>query len=138
MNKFIFILLFLSCQTSNDLMHKNSEKIISLERTACFGSCPIYKIEIFTNGKGIYSGEKFVENLVVINFKISTKNIQEIINYAEEIGFFKMKDQYYEPISDLPTTITKIKEKKIINYSGGPAKLRLLEKLIDRICQDII
>ncbi len=138
MNKFIFILLFLSCQTSNDLMHKNSEKIISLERTACFGSCPIYKIEIFTNGKGIYSGEKFVENLGVINFKISTKNIQEIINYAEEIGFFKMKDQYYEPISDLPTTITKIKEKKIINYSGGPAKLRLLEKLIDRICQDII
>ena len=138
MHKFILITLFFSCQVSNDLINKNPEKIISLERTACFGSCPIYKIEIFTNGNGTYTGKQFVENLGVINFKISTKKIQEIINYAEDIDFFKMEDRYYEPISDLPTTITIIKEKKIINYSGGPKQLRLLEKLIDRFYQDII
>jgi hypothetical protein len=44
-----------------------------------------------------------------------------------------MKDEYSEPISDLPTTFIQIKNKKIKDYVGAPKTLKNLEKLIDQI-----
>src|SRR6187200_1158641 len=36
---------------------------IGLERTACFGKCPIYSVVIKSDGSVQYTGEKFVERL---------------------------------------------------------------------------
>jgi|GEM_PF-3609845 len=70
---FLFLLILSSCKlTSNTYYSKslnsNSEelftdktKIISLEKTACFGTCPIFTINIFNNGEVIYYGKKFVK-----------------------------------------------------------------------------
>ena len=46
-----------------------------------------------------------------------------------------MKEKYYEPISDLPTTYIRIYNKNIQDYSGSPKKLKQLENLIDNICK---
>lgn len=36
-------------------------KTIQLERTMCFGECPVYKVEILSDGTVNYNGEMFVE-----------------------------------------------------------------------------
>ena len=46
-----------------------------------------------------------------------------------------MKDEYSEPISDLPTTIIQIKDKRIRNHIGAPKTLKNLENLIDQLYQ---
>lgn len=120
--------------TENYRNTKNTQQIIELQRTACFGTCPIYRIQIFSDGTGIYNGKKFVENIGEIRFQISKEEIKNILEFAKRIKFSEMKDEYYEAISDLPTTYVTIKEKSIKDYVGSPKELRKLEELIDQIC----
>ena len=133
---FTCLFLYCSCTTINKT-DRDKKSIIELERTACFGKCPIYKIEILSNGKAIYTGKKFVDNIGVFEFKINTSAIKEILEYAEEIKFFSMKDEYTRPVSDLPTTFIRIKTKSVKNHIGGPNSLRELERMIDNISQKI-
>src|SRR5919202_5807692 len=49
-----------SAQTSSD---KDKDQIteVTLERTACFGTCPAYKVTIRSDGTIIYEGREFVQ-----------------------------------------------------------------------------
>ena len=49
-----------------------------------------------------------------------------------------MKDEYSEPISDLPTTFIQIKDKKIRDYTGAPKTLKKLESLIDQLYEKAV
>ena len=149
MKKILFIVLLFSlfsCSTHKDSFdhsfklssEKDKELIISLQRTACFGTCPIYKIEIFSDGSGIYTGTRFVENIGTTKFSLSETQLNLILTQAETIGFTNMKKEYSEPISDLPTTFIQIKDKKIRDYTGAPKTLKNLENLIDQLYQKAI
>ena len=57
----VFILFFSSCFNLTKQKELQSPKIIiSLEKTACFGRCPVFKIIIYNNGEAFYNGQKFV------------------------------------------------------------------------------
>lgn len=132
---FIFSLL-LSCSSKKSVINKKKKDIIiSLERTPCYGSCPIYKMSIYSDGTAVYYGERFVNNIGSYSFRVSKETIDYILNRAIEINFFQLENQYTENISDLPKTITYIKngkeKKKVINYYGAPKKLREFESLVD-------
>ena len=127
--------ILLSCGLTKKANTSEIELIISLQRTACFGTCPIYKIEILSDGSGIYTGTRFVENIGITEFSLSKTQLSLILTQAEAIGFTNMKGEYSEPISDLPTTFIQIKDKKIRDYTGAPKTLKNLENLIDQLYQ---
>ena len=142
---FLFFLIVSSCKLTSTTyysksLNSNSEelstdktKIISLEKTACFGTCPIFTINIFNNGKVIYYGKKFVKKLGNLYLELNQKEINKILNKAKEINFNNLKSEYTENISDLPTTYVSINNKTIKNYYGAPKELKDLEKLIESI-----
>ncbi len=130
--------ILLSCGLTKKANTSEIELIISLQRTACFGTCPIYKIEIFSDGSGIYTGTRFVENIGITKFSLSETQLNLILTKAEAIGFTSMKEEYSEPISDLPTTFIQIKDKRIRDYTGAPKTLKNLENLIDQLYQKAI
>ena len=130
--------ILLSCGLTKKANPSEIELIISLQRTACFGTCPIYKIEIFSDGSSIYTGTRFVENIGVTKFSLSETQLNLILTQADTIGFRNMKEEYSEPISDLPTTFIQIKDKKIRDYTGAPKTLKNLENLIDQLYQKAI
>ena len=140
MNKLLLIVfsVLLSCSFTKNTPKAEVELIITLQRTACFGTCPIYKIEIYSDGSGTYTGTRFVENIGITKFNLSETNLNLILSQAEAIGFSNMKDKYSEPISDLPTTFIQIKNKKIKDYVGAPKTLKNLEKLIDQLYQKAV
>ncbi len=35
--------------------------VITLERTQCFGSCPVYKLTVYGDGRVVYEGGGFVK-----------------------------------------------------------------------------
>ena len=130
---FIF-LINISCNTvSENTKEKLNQLAISLEKTACFGTCPVFKIKIYNNGDAIFEGKKFVKKTGLIKFKVKQNEIQKILAKAKNIKFTKMLNEYTEKITDLPTTYIQIKEKKIKDYYGAPKKLKDLEKLIEEI-----
>ncbi len=136
----LFLLFTFACSSSKNISEKKEkqvkkELIISLERTPCYGTCPIYKMEIFSDGSSFYHGERFVDKTGYFQFTVSNETIDYILKRAEEIGFFEMEDKYTGNITDLPKTITFIKsekgEKKIVNYYNAPKILKEFEGLVD-------
>jgi len=134
----ILFSVFLSCGLIKKTDPSEIELIICLQRTACFGTCPIYKIEIYTDGSGTYTGTRFVKNIGSSKFQLAKSDVNKILEFANKIGFSRLKDEYSEPITDLPTTYITIKDKKIKDYTGAPKELRNLEKLIDQLYQKAI
>ena len=136
----LFLLFTFACSSSKNSSEKKEkqvkkELIISLERTPCYGTCPIYKMEVFSDGSAFFHGERFVDKIGDFQFTVSKKTIDYILKQAEEIDFFEMKDKYTGNITDLPKTITFIKsekgEKKIVNYYNAPKILKEFESLVD-------
>ena len=109
-------------------------EIISLSRGACFGECSTYFISIFSDNSAVYHGKRFVEKNGTIKFELTDEEINQILDKANKINFCTLKDEYSEPITDLPTTYIQVFDKKIRDYCGAPAELKELEFLIDEIC----
>ena len=130
----VFILFFSSCFNLTKQKELQSPKIIiSLEKTACFGRCPVFKIIIYNNGEALYNGLKFVKKVGEHDLKVSKREIYKILTKAKKIGFNNLKSEYSERITDLPTTYIMINNKKIKDYYGAPSKLKDLEKMIENI-----
>lgn len=131
----LFVLFACGSSKKSGNTKEKRELIISLERTACYGTCPIYKMEVFSDGSAFYHGERFVDHLGNYEFLVSKNTINYILERAVEIGFFEMEDKYTENVTDLPKTIVFIKKnkqkKKIVDYYGAPKKLKEFESLVD-------
>ena len=133
----VLILFISSCFNFTKQKELQSpEKIISLEKTACFGRCPVFKIIIYNNGECLYNGIKFVKKSGKYNLKINKQEINKILSQAKKIGFDNLQNEYSERITDLPTTYIMINNKKIKDYYGAPSELKGLEKLIEEIILD--
>ena len=119
---------------------------ISLQRTACFGVCPIYTVTLYPDGQVEFNGERFVESVGPQSARIEPEGFNRLVAFAERIGFFSLDDEYrYQlgpdgsliAVSDLPSRITTIargdQSKSVLNYFGGPDELETFENLIDEI-----
>lgn len=109
---------------------------------ACFGSCPIYSAQIYSDGTVIYKGVDFVKTKGKRRHQISKDRVNELIKAFEQINYFSLKDKYDvdengRSVTDMPTTTTSIswngKYKKVIDYYFSPKGLVALEDLIDKL-----
>lgn len=115
---------------------------ILLERTMCFGTCPVYTLTIYADGKVEFSGEKFVNAVGQHVKKISQEKVASILTEADSINFFELNGTYdCFDSTDSPTakiTITKEgKTKQIVHYHGcesaNKKELAALTQLEDKI-----
>jgi hypothetical protein len=116
--------------------------VITIERTSCFGDCPVYSAQIHADGEVVYVGKRLVKEIGERRFKISQENLRRIIKEFERIDYFSLKDRYETDengmsVTDLPTTTTSIcldgKKKTVVNYYNAPKKLFELEDKIDSL-----
>lgn len=120
----------------------NSEILITINRGACFGACPIYSAQIYADATVMYNGKNFVKVKGEKKFKISKGKIKELVKAFEQAKYFSLKDKYETDENgniptDLPATTTSIclhgKQKTVVNYYRAPKKLGELEHKIERI-----
>ena len=111
--------------------------MIEMKKTPCFGHCPVYTITIGNNGKGLFEGSENVENIGTYRFRLSGVEIEELIISFEKARFFELEDKYYKLMSDLPTTWLTYrangKQKEIMDYYGAPEELKALENEIETL-----
>jgi hypothetical protein len=117
-----------------------SDLVITMERTACHGTCPIYKLTIEGNGTVIYEGQDFVQVKGKQTASLSPAQIQELVSAFEQAKFFTLSDYTHEDTTDSPSTVTSItltgKTKTVNHYYGdntAPQALFDLESKIDEI-----
>ena len=119
---------------------------ITLERTICFGRCPIYRVTIRGDGSVTYEGWKFVKVEGTHGKKIPAAKVQELVRSFTDIDYFNLKDVYDSEINadgsmmtptDMPMIITSLtlngRSKRVEDSFGAPQKLLVLEKKIDQL-----
>lgn len=107
----LLIALFSSCKTikpNTQHPEKNGPIIISLERTPCFGRCPVYSIKIHESGLVIYNAEKNTDTTGCFYKVLTKEELQTLKNKFIANGFMDMADKYPEegkaPV-DLPSCV---------------------------------
>ena len=101
---------------------------ITIERTRCYGSCPVYRLILRSNHQASYFGRDFVEKIGEYKGVIDPIDMQGLVTYLTEIDFFYLEDQYTDRATDGPATITTVKmgdRTKTIVHSGTDAPLSL-------------
>ena len=114
---------------------------VTLERTACYGSCPIYKIVVKGDGTVTYDGERFVKLTGHHAGTLPPERLAELAAAFDKAGYFRFEDAYTAyNVTDHPSAVTSYKDaarsKRIDHYHGdrsAPRELTALEDEIDRV-----
>lgn len=117
---------------------------ITLERTACFGECPVYTVSIDGKGNVTYEGRAHVRVTGRQTDRIPATRVAALLETAERIGFFGLDDHYRsirQPdgteihVTDQATTFVTVRRggrsKRIEDYIGAPPALTAFERQID-------
>src|SRR4051794_17475352 len=102
---------------------------ITLERTACFGSCAVYAISVSPSGEIQYQGKAHVRKLGAATAKIPPERVNALLSELDRGGYFSFADRYTSPepscgryATDSPTTITSVtlrgRTKRIVHDYG--------------------
>ena len=107
---------------------------VTLERTGCFGTCPIYKVTVRRDGTISYNGKQYVE--LKGAYEGTVYGFDRLAQLIIASGYFKLKDNYASNATDLPSAVTTVvakgQRKTITNYGDfGPVELWGVEMAID-------
>lgn len=131
---------------------------ISLQRTACFGSCPDYKVTIAGDGRVVFettphldrndvsmvhrafSAESGVRVPGTHTTTIKTEAVDRLLEHFRKARFFALRDEYRAEVTDNPTYIISIDtgngSKTVIDYVGKkvgmPDEVTALQDAIDQ------
>jgi len=143
MNKFKLVSLLailLLATTAVNAQETAAKPAITLERTACFGTCPVYTISILEDGTVLYNGENFVEVTGEQTSEIPPEMVAMMVEAFADAGYFEWDEAYdTQTVSDLPTVITSVTRSdethRIVRYLGDTAPIALpyLELWIDEM-----
>jgi hypothetical protein len=122
-----------------------SSPAITLERTAGFGSCPVYTISVSPSGEVQYEGRAHVRKLGAATGRVPRERVDALLSELERAGYFTFAERYTSPepacgryATDAPSVITSVtlrgRTKRITHDSGcggAPGALVVLERRID-------
>jgi hypothetical protein len=140
--KYFALLMLIALGISTvSAQNAESDAVITLERTACFGTCPVYTISILEDGTVLYEGERFVTVTGEQTGEIAPETVAAMVAAFEDAGYFGWNEAYeMQRVSDLPTVITSVKSangtQRIARYMGddtAPLALPFLELWIDEM-----
>lgn len=138
----IAIISFAACAGKKQIAKQQSTSVattnvtyVQMSRTACFGRCPEYSIEVYNDGLVRYTGRRNVKDSGIYEKNIGEAKAAALLQDFNTYRVDTCKESYQILISDLPGLNYTIqyngKTKNIRNASFGPNFLKILAKNID-------
>lgn len=126
-----------------DAPAQENDAMITMSRTACYGTCPIYSVSISGDGEVVYNGRGFVHAVGERRAQIPAADVSALLRRFDEIGFMQLQDEYRARITDHPSTIVTLtrggQSKRVVDYAGTragmPEAVRELQAEIDRVAR---
>ena len=113
------------------------EVILEFRKTACFGDCPTFSVELLSDGRIFFNGKANVEKIGLFESNVNDSFVFTLFQEAENIDFFSLDEKYPKgknELPDLPKTITYLKNgkksHKVTNSYSSPLALQQFEKYI--------
>lgn len=125
----------ISCNATKFKTKKYANHSISLEKTACFGTCPQYVLTINGKGEMEFKGKKFTKMDGLWKAQLTDNEISQFFGEIKTAKLFNLLDEYPTNYSDLPASIITYndgKKTKTIRIEGThPEALDVLIKKIE-------
>ncbi|MFT4521480.1 MAG: hypothetical protein ACI8ZN_000413 [Bacteroidia bacterium] len=110
---------------------------ITFQRTACYGTCPIYKMLVTSDGVVKFTGDRFTDMVGEWHKQLSKKETKELFNSMASVNWEDYLKDYPSYVSDLPSTVLgfnyKKIEKEIVITGEHPKKLDEFTKQLQAI-----
>lgn len=110
--------------------------VASIKKTPCYGSCPVFEFELYSDGTAVFNGIQHVERLGKYASTAPPSWFQELAQKAQTIGYFSFAEKYPpngRTISDFPMTTTFLRTEKlqrtVANNFDAPVALQQFEQL---------
>jgi hypothetical protein len=135
-------LLLFGCQSSPEVkkdtaaLQQPAGVLVSLERGACFGRCPIYLVEVRTDGALHFKGERNVKVTEPVDVKLDAAQLAKLTARFEQSGFAGWPDFDDRQVTDQAMVVLTFKGKTVHHYLGdekAPDELARLERDVDAI-----
>lgn len=98
------------------------ETVMSLENSACYGTCPAYRLTVTGAGQVTFEGRRFVSFPGTVTERIEPALALQLIEQFRAARFFGLEDHYAAELSDGPSTILTLTrgraEKQVEDYFG--------------------
>jgi len=102
------------------------EHLASIERTRCYGTCPVYQLTVYRDGVVEYDGEEFVKIQGKAAGKLRPTEITALEGLFRKHGYLKLAGSYevaaYTDAASIYTAYTPEggKRKSVRHYLGDP------------------
>ena len=109
---------------------------ISIEHTRCYGTCPVYKLTLRSDGTATFVGVAYVDK--VGTYTAEFGGIDRLAQSIVQHRFQHFSTRYTSSITDMPHTITTVvsggRRKTVDDYADtGPQALWEVETMIDGV-----
>ena len=117
-----------------------AQVIATLERTGCYGECPVYRLTVNSDGSVVYVGTRWVKVLGRQEYKVSEAQVAELQAAFERANFNQLRD--YDKVESTDDDWAHLSYrrgagfKRVRHYHGdnnAPPALSALEDEFDRI-----
>jgi hypothetical protein len=100
---------------------------LKLERGVCFGTCPVYRITVYGDGRFLYEGERFVKVKDTVTGSLDPLQVRALDTAIARVAYFSLRDGYFGDecpaiMSDFPwvtTSVTIAGRTKRIEHDHG-------------------
>jgi hypothetical protein len=114
--------------------------VITLQRSGCLGSCPVYNVTIYGNGTVMYEGKENVNVSGAQRSNISEEDVRQLLSEFRNIDYFSFNETEIAShiVYDVPIVTSSLsvngKTKTIQHYeTTEPKQLTALEDTIDEM-----
>jgi hypothetical protein len=125
----------------------SADSRISMERRPCFGTCPVYRVEIAADGTVTFTGERFVETTGTASSTIRPAAAAALMQELVDGGFHDLADRYTPDEkacgsyhTDAPRVILTLRtggRTKTVEHDYGcsdaPVALRVMQERVDSV-----
>ena len=113
---------------------KGDSLFASIRKGYCYGTCPVYVMNIYNSGYVKLEGKANIDKVGVFATKLSYEQMKAFVDFAVEMNYMGLDDVYDNiHISDLPETNTSIviggERKSIKRRYGFPKSIVTFEKM---------
>ena len=125
----------ISCKSiQNVMLSTNPENpLFEMHRGGCYGTCPIYSLSLYHNGKVKYEGIRFTDSIGIYEWKVEPKDFERMEELISEK--FNNSSTHNLAVQDLPKTTVIVNNKHRIEYKGScpnafKTELKEMEQLL--------
>ena len=123
------------CTTQNEPppQQLRDDDFIAIERTSCFGNCPVYTVTLHADGTVSWQGKEHVTQKGPATAQVDSAAARSMIEKFRSMGFWALCARYDRITTDVATALTTLRigaDQKSVNdrADGAPDWLRELNR----------